>query len=97
MNVVARNKVFALRFPHLRATKFTGAPGFVGNATFRSEIAHRMEARIRDLCSALLNTKEPESIEKIGEQLRCAIHDYVEEMRLQVNDLPIVTSMLQTS
>jgi len=56
-----------------------------------------MEARIKELCSQLLNTKDPDTIEKIGEELRCAIHDHVEELRHKVNDLPILTSILQTS
>jgi len=56
-----------------------------------------MEARIKELCSRLLNTKDPDSIEKIGEELRCAIHDHVEELRQQVDGLPIVTRMLQAS
>ena len=54
-----------------------------------------MEARIRELCSALLNTKDPDAIQMIGQQLRCAIHDHVEELRHTANDLPIVASMLQ--
>jgi len=56
-----------------------------------------MEARIKELCSRLLNTKHPDAIAEIGEELRCAIHDHVEELRHKVNDLPVVTSMLQTN
>jgi len=56
-----------------------------------------MEARIRELCSLLLSTNDPDTTDMIGEQLRCAIHEHVEELRHQVSDLPIVTNMLKAS
>jgi hypothetical protein len=72
-------------------------PDLVGIATLRGGTGSLMEVRIRELCSLLLSTNDPDTIDMIGEQLRCAIHDHVEELRHHVNDLPIVTSMLKAS
>ena len=97
VNVAADNKVFALGLHTIRLQSLPEPLVWFGMLHFVWRDCSYMEARIRDLCSALLSTKEPEAIEKIGEQLRCAIHDHVEEMRLQVNDLPVVTNILRAS
>ncbi len=48
-----------------------------------------MEKRIKDLCSRLSNAKDRTEVEEIGEQLRSAIHDYIENMRHRVEKLAI--------
>lgn len=55
-----------------------------------------MEARIKKLCSQLLRTKEPEEAEVIGEQLRSAIHDHIENLRDDVIALPMLEAVLQS-
>jgi hypothetical protein len=46
-----------------------------------------MEKRIKDLCSQLSKAKDKTEVEEIGEQLRSAIHEYIENMRHKVDKL----------
>lgn len=52
--------------------------------------AAMIEERIKDLCSRLVNSSDPEEIEEIGEQLRSAIHEHVETLRQR---LPIAEAL----
>lgn len=54
-----------------------------------------LEQRIRDLCSELLSTQEPEIVEGLSEQLRRSIHEHVEDLRRRVDDLSITNHVLK--
>ena len=47
-----------------------------------------MEQRIRELCSELLTTKDTNEAHTIGEELRSAIHEHLENLR---HDAEILT------
>jgi hypothetical protein len=44
----------------------------------------QLEQAIRDLCLQLLNAKDSEEAEVIGEQLRSAIHEHMADLRRNV-------------
>lgn len=53
-----------------------------------------MEQQISTLCSQLLRTQDPDEAEVIGEQLRSAIHVYVEDLRYEAGTtIPVLNAM----
>jgi hypothetical protein len=49
-----------------------------------------IEQRIKELCSRLVNSVDPEEIQDIGQQLRSAIHEHVESLR---HRLPVAEAL----
>jgi hypothetical protein len=56
-----------------------------------------MEQRIKDLCSQLVSTRDPDEVQFIGEQLRSAIHEHVESLRHEVTGFPVLEAVLLAS
>ena len=48
------------------------------------------EEQIRELCAKLLTTKDTIEAHTIGEELRSAIHEHIENLRQQAEILPIL-------
>lgn len=53
-----------------------------------------MEEEIRRLCWELQKTTDPDEMEALGEQLRDAIHEHVESLRLELNALPVIDAIV---
>ena len=53
-----------------------------------------MELRIKELCSELVISQDPERIEEIGNELRYAIHQHVESLRGEATSLPALETVL---
>ncbi len=53
-----------------------------------------MERRIKELCRELMASQDPDRIEEIGNELRYAIHQHVENLRLEVTALPALDTAL---
>ena len=53
-----------------------------------------MEEEIRRLCWELQKTTDPDEMEALGEQLRCAIHEHIESLRVELNALPVLDAMV---
>jgi len=55
-----------------------------------------MQQQIKDLCSELLRAKDPNETEAIGENLRSAIHDHIENLRHDVMTLPMLETVFRS-
>lgn len=56
-----------------------------------------MEQRIKDLCTELMASRDPDRIEQIGEELRHAIHQHIETLRTEAQEFPMLQTLLIAS
>jgi|SRR5579859_1407416 len=69
---------------------------YKASASAASQGTDVMEQPINELCSELLRSQNPTEAEFIGEQLRSAIHEHVENLRDTVIALPALDALVQT-